>query len=278
MLHRVATMLRSTLLALALAACAADPATSPTHSGGGGGKADGSEPTITFAGDFTDSVDGTLLAGSPVRVSYDLDRLQTCRGASMGSEVWGVSGYAQFDGQDPVAFEVSRLDQGKVVPVDAELALPASASHVAMWFQISNTWGCSAYDSNEGANYQFDIDRHGLGAVLSFDADFTNSQSAAIHAGDQIVVHYAPERLSQCAATSNGQYPGWGVTMHWQVDGGSVHDVMAARADGANLVAADPVITMPRGHDLAMWFEATSVYGCDAFDSAYGANYHFTIE
>jgi hypothetical protein len=67
------------------------------------------------------------------------------------------------------------------------------------------------------------------------------------------------------------------VTAHWQVDGGAVHDVLATRADTDFLVAADPQIAMPNGHDLAMWFEATSVWGCHAWDSAYGANYHFAI-
>ncbi len=70
----------------------------------------------------------------------------------------------------------------------------------------------------------------------------------------------------------------WGITLHWQVDGGAVHDVSAARADGSFLAPADPVITMPHGHDLALWFEATSVYGCHAYDSDSGANYHVAID
>ena len=53
---------------------------------------------------------------------------------------------------------------------------------------------------------------------------------------------------------------------------------MVSRADGETLVASDPQVTVPRGHDLALWFEATSVWGCHAYDSAYGANYHVTIE
>jgi hypothetical protein len=66
--------------------------------------------------------------------------------------------------------------------------------------------------------------------------------------------------------------------MYWQVDGGAVQSALASRIDGDELVAADPLVTVPPGADLAMWFEATSAYGCDAWDSAYGANYHFAIE
>src|SRR6476660_6782485 len=80
----------------ALAACAVDSSDGST-TGAEGGKADGSEPTITFKADYTQKASGALLAGSPVRIRYALDRLQDCRGTSGGSDQWGVSGYAKFD-------------------------------------------------------------------------------------------------------------------------------------------------------------------------------------
>ena len=269
-------MLRLTfLLATLLVACAVDP--SGSQSTGGGGKGDGQEPTLTFAADFTESLSGSLLAGSPVRVRYALDRLTACRTESGGSAQWGISGYAQFDSGDPVSFAVSRLDNGAVVPVDAELEIPASATHVAMWFTVSDAYGCIAYDSNNSANYAFDVDRHGLGAVLTFTPDGNVFQTGPIHAGDQIVVDYSPFRVGTCNA-SQGGYPQWGITGHWMIDGGAVHDFMPARADGDQLVAADPIITVPHGSDLAMWFESTNVYGCHAYDSAYGQNFHFGVD
>jgi hypothetical protein len=253
-----AGMLRASIFVV-LAACAVDPSSAPT-TGGGGGKADGSEPTITFAADFTNKVSGSLLAGSPVRVRYAVDRLPSCRGESNGQEVWGVTGYALFDDGSQTSFDAK---------ADADVELPASASNVAFYFVVNNVWGCVAYDSNYGNNYGFAIDRHGLGATLDFDAAGNFTQAGAVHEGDQIVVHYAPERLKQCEAESGG-YAQWGITLHWQVDGGAVHD--------ASALATDPVITVPRGHDLAMWFEATNVYGCHAYDSANGANYHVAID
>ncbi len=269
-------MLRlASLSSLLVAACAADPHTAGSTAGEG--KADGTEPTIAFAGDFTQTVTGALLAGSPVRVQYSLDRVTACKAESNNSDVWGATGYAVFDTGEQTSFSVSRLDTGHTVPVDAEVQLPAAATSVAFWFTSTNEWGCIAYDSNYGANYGFSIDRHGLGAVLDFGGDWSFSQSGPVHAGDQIVVHYTPDRLSQCYALSN-EMAAWGIPAHWQVDGGTVNDVMAARPDGSQLVAADPVITVPRGHDLALWFEATSIYGCHAWDSAYGANYHVTIQ
>jgi uncharacterized protein YraI len=260
----------------ALAACAVDASDGST-TGAEGGKADGSEPTITFKADYTQKASGTLVAGSSVRVRYALDRLQDCRGTSGGSDQWGVSGYAKFDDGTETTFGLSNLVGGKTTAVDAELQIPAGASSVDLWFSINNRWGCSSYDSDYGNNYSFAIDRHGLGATLDFPGDGSFSPSGAVHAGDKVTVHYAPQRLQECQAETNGN-AAWGITLHWQVDGGTVHDAYAARADGTSLTPADPVITVPRGGDLAMWFEATSIYGCHAYDSDSGANYHVAIE
>ena len=83
-------MLRSLLAVTVLTACAASP--SDPSSTGGGGKADGREPTITFTGDFQTETTGALLAGSPVRISYDLARVTDCR-----SDAWGVGGRKCID-------------------------------------------------------------------------------------------------------------------------------------------------------------------------------------
>lgn len=270
-------MLRTLLASAALlAACATNPV-SPAPGTEAGGKADGGEPTIAFSADFSEAVDGTLLAGSPVRIQYDLARVTDCRSQGMDGDAWGVTGWAQFDDGSQVSFAVSQLVDGRAEPVDAELELPASTSHVAIWFEVGDIYGCHAYDSNEGANYAFDVDRHGLGAVLAFGADWSQTQSGPVHAGDHVVIDYAPARLAQCAGSTGG-HAAWGITGHWQVDGGTVHDVMVTRPDGTDLVAADPVIAVPRGADLALWFESTNIWGCHAYDSAYGANYHVTIE
>lgn len=260
----------ATLLA---SACATSP---DDQTAGGGGKADGQTAELTFASDFSELLSGTLLAGDTVRVSYALDRLTDCRSESGGSDQFGVTGYAQFADAAPVSFALSRLANGKAVPVTADLAIPASASHVALWFSINDVYGCIAYDSNENANYGYPIDRHGLGAVLSFDASGAPAQSDALHAGDAIVVHYAPERLSQCAGESGG-HAAYGITGYWQVDGGSVHTLSVTRSEDESLEAADPQITLPHGHELALWFDSSNIWGCHAYDSANGANYRFQI-
>ena len=270
-----ASLFSATLLATGLAACATDAASDSVQTGGG--KADGATPTITFGADWSEHVSGDLLAGSAVRVSYNLDRLPDCRGSSGDSDQWGATGYASFDGGAPVTFELSRLVNGHTTPVTPELQIPAGASSVEMWFSSSNRWGCIAYDSNINANYHFEIERGSRGAVLAFDADWSESQSDAIHAGDAIVVHYDPARLAQCEYATGG-HAGWSITAHYQVDDGAVKSLVVTRSEGSTLVAGDPAITVPRGHEIAMWFDATSAYGCHAYDSNMNANYRFTIE
>jgi Family of unknown function (DUF6209) len=265
----------SLILATALAtACATDPA-DPTSTGGG--KADGDSASLTFNADYTQSQHGTLLAGDSLQITYALDRLTDCRSESGGSDQFGITGYAQFDDAAPITFGVSRLASGKAVPVTAEVAIPASAAHVALWFSISDVYGCIAYDSNDNANYGYAIDRHGLGAVLSFGASGAPSASAALHTGDHVVVHYAPERLADCAGSTAG-HAAYSITGNWQVDGGTTHSVTVTRANGSSLEAGDPDIALPHGSDLAVWFDSSNVWGCHAYDSADGANYHFAIE
>lgn len=266
---RVATAL------VTLAACAQAP--DPDGVPGGGGKADGGAARLVFSEDFSETADGRLVAGDTIAIAYDLDRITDCRGSTGGSEVWGTTAHVKI-GATVKEYALSRLANGRVVPVTPELQLPSTATSIELWFSTSNRWGCIAYDSNEGANYHFDVaPRTTSGAVLAFDADFSESQSAAIEAGDAVVVHYAPERLATCAGSTGGR-AAWGITGYWQVDGGEVHSLMVTRAQGSELVPADPTITVPRGRELALWFEATSVWGCHAYDSDYGANYRFSID
>ena len=278
-LRTALSFLSATLVATGLAACATDTAADSAATGGGDGKADGSGRTTTlvFADDWSESQSGDIVAGQTIRVDYDLDRLTNCRGSTNGSEVWGVSGYASFDGGEPVVFGVSRLASGVVRPVVAELDVPATAHSVEMWFAINNRWGCIAYDSNTNANYRFDIEPAATGAVLAFESDWSETQSAALHPGDQVVVHYDPARLARCAASTHGG-AAWNIIMGYQADGGAVKSLVVGKMNGSELVPADSSFTIPQGHDLAVWFSATSVYGCHEYDSNLSANYHFAIE
>jgi uncharacterized protein YraI len=256
-----------------LGACAETPGENDPS----GGKADGTLTRITFDDSWREAANGPLVAGSPIRIAYDLDRLQECRGSTGGSDVWGATGYASFDGGTPKTFAISRIDNGRTVALEAEIDVPSTATSVELWFSSSNRWGCIAYDSNEHANYRFEIEQRSDTAILAFDADWTESTSGAIEGGSSVVVHYDPDRLAQCAG-SQGGVPQWSVTGYYQVDGGTVKSVTVSRANGSDLVPSDPTITVPNGSELSLWFEATSRWGCHAYDSDFGANYRYDID
>lgn len=239
--------------------CATDPSTGSS----GTGKADGDEAELTFAGDFSESLRGTLHAGGDVAITYALERMTSCRGYTNGSDAWGVGGYAQFDDGAPVAFAVSQIVNHQTRPETAQLHIPATATRVQIWFEQTDVFGCHAYDSNESANYAWDVAAPTTGAVLAFGDTVDTPE---VHAGDQVTLHYDPSRLSACATGT--------VTGSWQVDGGAVHALVVARKGEAT----DPTFVVPRGDDLAIWFEVVDQYGCHAYDSANGANYHVAID
>ena len=111
--------------------------------------------------------------------------------------------------------------------------------------------------------------------TLTFAADFTATASSPLVSGTHVRVTYDPARLTACRGDLNGG-PGWSITGFYRINGGTIGSFEAgglSPSHGTNL----PIIALSAPGDLAMWFENNSAWGCDAFDSAYGNNYHFTI-
>lgn len=108
-------------------------------------------------------------------------------------------------------------------------------------------------------------------ASLAFHADFTQTQVGQIVAGGQLQITYDSSRLAQCAETQGGRAQ-WGITAHVRFD-----------PDGEQVdpevLAGPATVTVPTdgAKQVTIWFEATNVDGCHAWDSAYGANYVFAL-
>lgn len=112
--------------------------------------------TLHFGASRVD-VTGTLTSGRTLRVVYDADRQPTCRGTQGGSPAYTVTGYYRIDnGEARSFFAAGHRPDGSTRPVS--ISLPNTyASRIAFWFESSNVWGCHAWDSNDGANFVFDI-------------------------------------------------------------------------------------------------------------------------
>lgn len=114
----------------------------------------GEAATITFDGSWKESVSGTLQKGKTVRVVYDAGRLTACRGEINGGPGWAITGFWRI-GDGPLrTFEAGGLSPSG--GANQALLLDASGD-LQVWFHNTSVWGCSAYDSNFGANYHFGV-------------------------------------------------------------------------------------------------------------------------
>jgi len=84
-------------------------------------------------------------------------------------------------------------------------------------------------------------------------------------------------RLTQCRGNINANTPGWTITGHYQFNNGPVQSFWVAGFSSTPNPPAPSIPLNTRG-DLAIWFENTSRWGCQAWDSNFGNNYHFNVQ
>lgn len=109
---------------------------------------------------------------------------------------------------------------------------------------------------------------------LSFNADWTITQSAPLVAGQPAILHYDFARLPRCRATADG-VPAWNLYAAFAADGAAEEDAVLT---SAGLAPADATITVPYGRNLAVWFHNSDDHGCSDWDSNYGNNFHFAVQ
>lgn len=214
---------------------------------------------------------GPLVAGNTVHVSYDEDRLTDCRGEQNGKPAWSITGYRQLDGGPVGSFEAGghSPSNGTQPP---EFVLD-DAGDLALWFHNTNLWGCSAYDSNFGANWHF-----GVGASLSFKPDWVTETLGTPRAGAPLVIAYDPARLPDCRGTKYG-LDAWNIRVHYRFDGGAVKSALLTAPQGGQQIAWPATLDVPAGAgEVELWFENQDYYGCQVWDSQFGANYHFDLD
>ena len=109
-------------------------------------------------------------------------------------------------------------------------------------------------------------------ARITFGADFSETVSGKLRAGDPIEIAFDASRLSTCRGEQGG-VPQWAITAHYRVNGGSVHAITVA-----GLMAESPALIVPESAGtLEIWFSITNKWGCHAYDSNFGENYRFQL-
>lgn len=264
-----------TLACLVAAACSleGEEAAPAVELRDGGDLPDGIEPALLeFRSDWSVvRSGGPLVAGNSVEVAYDEDRLTQCRGEQGGQPAWSITGYHQLNGGAVGSFEAGghSPSQGTEPPIFSL----AESGDLAIWFHNTNAWGCSAYDSNFGANWQLQV-----GATLSFKTGWITEAIGTPRAGAPLVIAYDPARLPDCRGSKYG-YDAWNIRVHYRFDGGPNHSALVTKTSGTSQVPAPAVLDVPADADhIELWFENQDYYGCRAWDSQYGANYHFDLD
>lgn len=288
-LRRLRTMrhLRSALaLLLALSAssllgCSADTSSPGTATPGEEQDVTADAATLKLTKDFQTNVVGEPVAGKGLRVEYALERLPSCRGnvGGGGGPAWNVTGFYSENGGEAMMFEVSTLSaDGKDRVAKAGRIVPVAGGDLAIWFQVSSGFGCSAYDSSRGQNYHLGVKGAVpvAGASIAFDKSGDPKVDGELKAGGKVRVTYTQDRLPDCRRTERGN-PVWNITGFAQVDGEKVRTFDTAQVVNGDRQEVEALVELPHGGDLSLWFQVVSLGGCMKYDSKSGANYHFKI-
>lgn len=118
-------------------------------------------------------------------------------------------------------------------------------------------------------------------ATLHFKSDFTVETTGRIAVGTKVTVDYDTAR-TPCTGTFRGN-PAFTVTGHTRMGAGPETTFVAA--GHAPTGELDPTFVVPGvvfgagapSTDLQVWFESTSIWGCHAWDSNLGQNYHVDV-
>ena len=114
------------------------------------------------------------------------------------------------------------------------------------------------------------------GAHLAFTSDWQVVHSGGpLVAGNTVEVAYDDQRLLTCRGEQNGQ-PAWSITGYHRLEDGAVGSFEAG-GHSPSQGSEPPVFTLADSGDLAFWFHNTSVWGCSAYDSNYGDDWHVQV-
>lgn len=140
-------------------------------------------------------------------------------------------------------------------------------------------FACSAPAANDDAQQGDDQEATGA-AAIEFRSGFETKVTGSLASGKAIRVAYALDRLPQCRGNVGGGGPGWNVTGWYSENGGEAKsfEVSALSPDGKDRVAKDASLTLTHGGDLAVWFQVSSRWGCNEYDSNFGQNFHFDVK
>jgi len=116
----------------------------------------------------------------------------------------------------------------------------------------------------------------GEAGTITFRGDYEEVLEGRLERGKKVRIAYDANRLTACRGEQNGR-PAWTITGYWRIGSGPVRSFEAggfSPSNGSN----GPVLELDAAGDLQVWFQNNSIWGCNAYDSNFGANYHFQVK
>ncbi|WP_163997442.1 DUF6209 family protein [Pyxidicoccus caerfyrddinensis] len=95
--------------------------------------------------------------------------------------------------------------------------------------------------------------------------------------GQTVTINYSADRLTQCRGNITATTPGWSIFGQYSFNGGPVQSFWVAGGYPTPFPPPPSIPLNTRG-DLAIWFVNTSRWGCQAWDSSFGNNFHFNVQ
>lgn len=116
---------------------------------------------VVFDRQWNETAEGAILQRGVMRLVYDPSRLPSCRALYNGARTWSIYASWRFlpGGQTGTVsmFDGVGAYEGEDKIGTPDVAVPADATAVELWFSSSDRAGCKAWDSNFGHNYRFEV-------------------------------------------------------------------------------------------------------------------------
>lgn len=141
---------------------------------------------------------------------------------------------------------------------------------------LSALAACAPAAEADGADLATSESALGEAATITFDAAFGERLAGSLQKGKRVRITYDASRLTACRGEMYGK-PAWSITGYYRLGGGDVRSFEAGGLSPSGGASA-PTLALDRAGDLEIWFQNTSRWGCSAFDSDFGRNYHFTVK
>jgi hypothetical protein len=138
--------------------------------------------------------------------------------------------------------------------------------------------GCAAPSAAATDDAEVGTSEAALGeaGTLTFGADFQIKVTGTLEKGKKVRVAYDANRLTACRGDQGG-HAAWTITGYWKIGGGDVHSFEAGGFSPSG-GSAQPILALDQSGDLQIWFQNNNLWGCNAYDSNFGSNYHFAVQ